>query len=197
MRLFTFNRAIADRLGPALARTPLTPNHLTTLALGSGLAAGWFMAQAGRPGLLAGAFFLHLSFLLDNCDGMVARIKGTSSAAGMWYDRVADLAVDAALWAGLAAGAVRQGVTPWVWALAAPAMIGSFVHFLQIDESRREGKAPRPAGNAFASSMDSLSGDGDPSVLVWIMALIGYPGYLLLAGAVYMLALWVYSVRKN
>ena len=37
--LFSFNRALAVRLSDVLVKTPLTPNHVTTLSLVFGLAS--------------------------------------------------------------------------------------------------------------------------------------------------------------
>src|SRR3989338_1949827 len=90
----SLNRKLALKAVPFLARTPFTPNQLTSLSLLLGIVAAYFFSLGSRISLLEGAFFLQLSFIADNCDGGVARLKNLSSEFGMWYDFVADLFVD-------------------------------------------------------------------------------------------------------
>ena len=194
--LFTYNRTVSAWLAPQLARTPLTPNHLTTLSLAAGLFAGFCMAHGTRQGLLAGAFFLHLSFILDNCDGAVARIKSMQSVSGMWYDYLADLAVDFALWTGLAVGADRQGLDGHVYGVAALACAGSALNFWRVVVQRRQ---PAPAvqkgrGNLVASFTGPLGKDGDPSLLVWFLAFTAGPAALLYLGCAYIFLVWSFSL---
>src|SRR3989344_4782763 len=95
--LLGLNRRIADAFVPLLVRTPLRPNHVTTLSLVSGPFAAWLLSLGSRKWMLAGALTLQFSFILDNCDGTLARLKSMQSALGMWYDYAADLAVELAL----------------------------------------------------------------------------------------------------
>src|SRR5690606_20763592 len=73
------------------ARYPwLTPNLLTAIAFGLGLAAaGSFLA--GGPGwLAAGALLYHAAFMVDCMDGKIARLLGTGSVLGGWLDFLLD-----------------------------------------------------------------------------------------------------------
>ena len=81
----------AIRLTRLLAnRTSITPNQITvgSVVLGA-LSAGCF-ALASPGMLLLGALFYHLSFVLDCCDGKVARLKGTGTLFGQWLDFMLD-----------------------------------------------------------------------------------------------------------
>ncbi len=70
--------------------TPLTPNQLTVLSFGAGLAASWFFWTATTGALIAGAILFYVSFTLDCVDGKIARLKGTGSPFGEWFDYVLD-----------------------------------------------------------------------------------------------------------
>ena len=86
------------RLARALVRpmlgTPITPNHLTTARLVTGIAACAIFV-ADDPGWdVWGAAFWVLSCLLDRADGELARLGNASSAAGHRYDYYCDVAVN-------------------------------------------------------------------------------------------------------
>jgi hypothetical protein len=114
----------------------------------------------------------------------------------MWYDYVADLVVDFALWIALAAGTLAQGVHAPAYALAALACAGSAANFLRVVAVRgrpaEERALPEGAG-VWARSLAVLGGDGDPSVFVWVLAAAGYPGWFLLFGCIYVNVLWIHG----
>lgn len=202
--LFTFNRKIASRVSALLVKTPVTPNHITTLSMGAGLWAGYFFSQGRRSTMILGAIFLQISFILDNCDGDIARAKGLQSRFGMWYDFCADLAVDFALWTGLALGAVTldvPGAAVRGWWLAA--MAGSAINFTRVTGERlaairaaksASDKVPPPSNQSvWRTVLYVLGQDGDPTVLIYFFALLGSPWLFLILGAVYINALWILS----
>lgn len=193
---FTFNRKIADSVFvPIFMKTLLRPNHITALSLLSGLATGLMMSKGSRSGLLWGAFFLQLSFILDNCDGGVARLKNMRSASGMWFDLIADLIVDLSLWAGLAAGAVSEGELPrWAWGLFIMAVAGSLSHFWYVTKKRMRGETGNEisrTNDPFWSAAHTLSHDGDPSFLVWLLMVFLSPSQFLFLGTLYVHLLWL------
>ena len=194
--LFTFNRKIADAFFvPFFMKTPLRPNHITALSLMSGVLAGWVVSGGSRSDFLVGAFFLQLSFILDNCDGSVARLKNMRSVSGMWLDFTADLIVDFAFWVGLAAAAISRGEMVFhVASLFAAAGAGSLINFWRVSQRRlkeKTGKKESSTKHPFLSAAHALGNDGDPSILVWAFALFFQPIQLLFFGAVYVHFLWV------
>lgn len=198
--LFSFNRAIAVRVSDVLVKTPLTPNQVTTLSLLTGFASAAMMARGTRRGLLLGALLLQIAFILDNCDGEIARRKNLRSKFGMWYDFIADFFVDCAVWTGLCAGALAQGVTTLVVPVALAAIAGSGALFFVVVSRRLRGgsgKEPSPTRNPILSALHVLGHDGDPSLLAWIFAFAGYPGWMLLAGCVYVNILWIYTAIRR
>lgn len=206
--LFTFNRRISAKLSSVLIKMPLTPNHVTTLSMGAGLWAGYFFSSGRRSGMLLGAAFLQLSFILDNCDGDIARAKSLQSRFGMWYDFTADLMVDFALWSGLALGAVSLGVPGaavrgwWLAALAGSTInysrvVGERLAVIRASGSASE-KIPPPAHRpVWKTALYVLSQDGDPTILVYVLALTGSPWLFLILGAVYVNALWLLTWKRS
>ncbi|HEV3105536.1 MAG TPA: CDP-alcohol phosphatidyltransferase family protein, partial [Trinickia sp.] len=75
----TWDARLARRLVTPLKNTRITPNHLTTLRLLTGLAGAACLAQGGLTWTNAGALLVVLSNFLDHTDGELARISGKSS----------------------------------------------------------------------------------------------------------------------
>jgi phosphatidylserine synthase len=133
--LYRFLSAPITRL---LLRTPLTPAAITissflTVLLGAGL-----IAIGNRGGEIAGGLLVQAGFVLDCCDGEVARARRVVSERGALLDtildRYADLAIVAAL--VLAAG---SGAADWVWgyAAAAASMLVPYINALRPDAPPR------------------------------------------------------------
>jgi phosphatidylglycerophosphate synthase len=194
------NRRASMRLTRLFLRADVHPNYLTTLGLASGIVAGSFMALGSRPGMLAGAFALHLSFLLDNCDGELARLRRLESRFGRRYDIAADVLVDLALWTGLGLGAFSAGAAA-APAAAAAACFGSIANGAAVVFERRKGlstsvhKVPRVDARlrrrTLFSLLEVLAHNGDSIFLAWGMAAIGDPWLFLLCGAVFINGLWL------
>src|ERR1700685_42929 len=83
---------LARRFVAPLKDSWVTPNHLTTVRLGVGLAA----AAAFLPGTYGwsnlAALLLVVSNFLDHTDGELARMSGKSSRIGNIYDLASDAA---------------------------------------------------------------------------------------------------------
>jgi len=97
----------------------ITPNLLTGLAtlLGVGSAA-CFLAQ-DRWWLAAGAALFHLSFIVDCMDGKIARLNGTGSMFGAWFDFVFDrLRVFMCALALFGGQYARTGEVAYLWTLS-------------------------------------------------------------------------------
>lgn len=110
-------RRLSRLLTPLLLRTPLTPNQITVLSLALGLAAAWQFAQGSYLGNSLGAFMFALSYVLDNCDGEVARARQVSSTFGHRFDTFSDWLVNASFFVGLGMGASSAtGEIWWLWA---------------------------------------------------------------------------------
>jgi phosphatidylglycerophosphate synthase len=98
----------------------ITPNLLSGVAFLFGLGAAVCFALQDRWWLVAGAVLFHLSFLVDCMDGKVARLNGTGSMFGQWFDFIFDrLRVVLCAVALMGGQYARSGDVAWVWLAAA------------------------------------------------------------------------------
>jgi phosphatidylglycerophosphate synthase len=99
---------LARRLVEPFKDSWVTPNHLTTIRLGVGIAA----AAAFTPGTYAwsnlAALLLILSNFLDHTDGELARMSGKSSRIGHLYDLASDAAVTILLFVAIGVGVAAK-----------------------------------------------------------------------------------------
>lgn len=99
-----------------LVGTAVTPNHLTTLRLITGLAASLMLMLGTRAGDWAGGALWLVSAFLDRADGELARIGGMMSQAGHDYDYRVDVIVNSAFFLAIGVG-LRHS---WLGASAPP-----------------------------------------------------------------------------
>jgi archaetidylinositol phosphate synthase len=92
-------RPLAHPLVLVFARLRVPPPLVVCAAGAAGIAAA---VELGRGSLLAAALLVQLKTLLDNADGQLARLTGSTSAFGRYLDSEVDLLVNAALFAALA-----------------------------------------------------------------------------------------------
>lgn len=102
-----FDRALSTRISRHLVRTPLRPNHITTIGTCIGFAGAWGLAQGSYLSGVLGALLFWFAVIIDGCDGEVARLKFLESRFGYWYDITTDNLVHAAVFAGLGVGLYR------------------------------------------------------------------------------------------
>lgn len=97
----------------------ITPNLLSGLAFVFGIAAAYCFAMQDRWWLVAGALLFHLSFVVDCMDGKIARLNGTGSMFGQWFDFIFDrLRVVLCAIALMGGQYARTGDVAWVWLAA-------------------------------------------------------------------------------
>ena len=141
-----------------LARTPVTPNQLTTLTLVLALAgAGLFAAgDAALVEWAAGLFVL--ARFLDHFDGELARLKGLASRFGYYYDYVAGGVSYAALFLGTGIGLAAGPLGPWALLLglagSASAVLSMGLN-LGIDKAKAQekGGAADPTHSSTVSTL--------------------------------------------
>lgn len=108
MALKSWDSRIAHYLILPLRETPVTPNHLTSLGLISGIVGGIFFS-CGTPACVNWAALLFIiSSLMDHCDGELARMTGKSTQFGLYYDHLASAANFIAFFVGAGVG-LRHG----------------------------------------------------------------------------------------
>lgn len=96
-----------------LLRTPVTANQLTGLMIVVGLLAAAAAALAGLAWAVLAFVLVQLYFLLDLCDGEVARWRRSTSITGVYLDRVGHYLVEAALLSAYGFRAGGQELGGW------------------------------------------------------------------------------------
>jgi phosphatidylglycerophosphate synthase len=106
-------RDVSLRFTALFIRTPVTANQLTGLMIVVGLLAA---VAAAAPGWLTGALAfvgVLVYFMLDLCDGEVARWRKQTSITGVYLDRVGHYVVEAALLSAYGFRAGGQELGGW------------------------------------------------------------------------------------
>ena len=120
-----------------LTATPVTPNHLTTARLLSGVAAAALVAAGAAPWTIIGCALFLISMLLDRADGELARLSGKTSAFGhrldLWADAVCDTLIVLALGIAQRDGVFGGWAVP-MGAIAALSVAVIFLNVLALDQ---------------------------------------------------------------
>jgi phosphatidylglycerophosphate synthase len=90
-------RHISIYLTALLVRTPISANGVTGLMILSGWAIAGALLIPGIWGAVLALFFSQLQLYFDCCDGEVARWRGTSSARGVFLDKVGHYTTEGAV----------------------------------------------------------------------------------------------------
>jgi phosphatidylglycerophosphate synthase len=141
-RLFPLVRHLSVRVSRGLVRLPVTPNQITTVSLACALGGAWCFADPSRGAQIAGGLLILAYYVLDNCDGEIARAKGLGSRFGHNYDTFVDWVGHSALFVGLGLGAdAAWGSRWWFWLGVAGAAGGTINYFLGVAMDLRAGGA--------------------------------------------------------
>jgi phosphatidylglycerophosphate synthase len=87
-----FTDPIAVPLVRLLARSGVSPDQISVLAIVLGVAVGPLFALGTRAGFIAGALTFYAAFTVDCIDGKLARAAGVTSEKGAALDRIGDAA---------------------------------------------------------------------------------------------------------
>jgi len=140
---FPLIRHLSKRVTPVLLRLPISANQVTTLSLVLGCWAGWVLTMGGQAAALQASTLLIAAYILDNCDGEVARARGQSSKFGAALDDFADWVVHSLFFLGLGWGhALVSGDAYWWW-FGIAAAVGGTINYARAQWfSAREAAAP-------------------------------------------------------
>jgi phosphatidylglycerophosphate synthase len=115
-------RPLAFGLVKAVQPTSITPNQITFVSLIMGLASGYCYWQGTPQYLLWGAILLFLTNLFDCADGMLARVRKSSSLTGYLFDGLVDYTTNTAVIVGMLHGLSVTGASPlFIWLIGVPA----------------------------------------------------------------------------
>jgi phosphatidylglycerophosphate synthase len=123
-----------------LCNSWVTPNHLTTLRLASGLGAALFFGTGEWPYLAA--WLWVISTFLDHTDGELARMSGKQSRSGHFYDLVTDAVATMSLFIGIGWGLTSSYLGKWALLMGLIAGVAIAVIFhLRNEIEQQSGKA--------------------------------------------------------
>lgn len=209
-RAFPLVRHLSVRLSRILAPTPITPNQITSVSLFASLAGAWCFADPSRAAQIAGGLLFLAFYVLDNCDGEIARAKGLSTRFGLYYDTFVDWVGHAALFVGLGIGAeAAWGSRWWFWFGVAGAAGGTVNYFLGLYLDYRAGGAkdtasePAPARPGPARLLDTLGyvfrelTRADFCFILLALALMGWSWALLPPAAIGAQVYWCMAFIKG
>ena len=147
--LFPLIRHLSYPVTILLLRTPLTANQATFLSMIPGLAAAYFLFFGGYMFGIVGSVFLFFNYLLDHCDGEIARAKNQSSRFGHEFDTFVDWIVHTALFAAMGHGALLEtGQIIWLWFGLAASIGGTINYALSVYwRLRKSGGDPDAIGS--------------------------------------------------
>lgn len=186
-----------------------SPNVVTFVSLALGLLAAGLVLTENRWAWVASAVLVQLALVVDCVDGEIARFTRRFSAFGAWLDGVGDRVKEYAVFAALAAVAVREGSAGWTVGMAAMALVTlrhleDYAYFDRL----RPLRASRPALRSVAPGEDGGPAGARTTLLPgptrrqqrihWAKKVIHFPiaeRYLLISLSLLtfhaMLALWV------
>jgi phosphatidylglycerophosphate synthase len=115
----TFNRRLCRPLVRALTHTHLSPNIVTVAGLVVAIMSALMYARGSYWAYVGGAILFFVSGLIDEMDGMLARLTFRESAFGTWFEGFVDNATYLLLFSGITAGLCRQrGKSELLWGIA-------------------------------------------------------------------------------
>ncbi len=121
-----FNRRLAYPLAVVSAKVGLHPNVVSIVGMTVGAASGWWF-QFQDSAVTWGVALLVVATIIDNADGMVARMTGKSSEFGYVLDGLCDNVVFTSVYVG-GIYSIWEADTPfggewgpWAWLLAVAA----------------------------------------------------------------------------
>ena len=163
-----------------LAGTAVTPNHLTTVRLLTGVTAAAAFAIGDEPWIGIGVLLFVISMLFDRADGELARLSGKSSRFGQLYDigtdAVCDFSVLVGIGIGVSAGPLGK-VAVLMGAFAGVSVAFIFILIMKIEMDLG------PGGGAFGA-VAGFDAD-DAMAIIPIAMWLGYGEMLLMAAVVF------------
>ena len=136
-----FNRKLCRPLVRALTHTPVTPNMVTFAGLLVAIVSAYSFSQGTYLASLTGALLFFVSGLLDEVDGMLARIRFSDSPFGTWFEGTVDNISYLLLFVGITVGLYRQR-GPLEVLIGEVTLIGAVLSVLVISWQRKRSTRP-------------------------------------------------------
>ena len=134
------------RLSYLLVHTSITPNQVTLISTAVGFLGAAIIASPIYGARILGVAIWFVAFILDFCDGEIARYERMKSDYGHWFDSVTDRAKDLALLTAITASTFWQTQAPWVLLAGLLALGGTLLHSYAISYGYKAKEKSSPGG---------------------------------------------------
>jgi CDP-L-myo-inositol myo-inositolphosphotransferase len=128
------NRPISLKISEMLLKTGITPNQISLFGFFIGILGALFFSFGDYIYLVIGGVLVHLSSIVDGCDGEVARLKLIETKYGGWFDAVLDRYADAIIIFGMIYGHWILHHDIIIWTIGFMALTGSFLNSYTADK---------------------------------------------------------------
>lgn len=135
-----------------LVKTPVTPNHLTTVRLVTAIAAACAFAVGTHQADVIGGIIFIISAFFDRADGELARVSGKTSPWGHVYDLICDVLACTLAFIGIGVGLRAGPIGAWSIALgiASGVSIGLIFWVIEkIKDAKANGEHAFPTRGGF------------------------------------------------
>lgn len=135
-----WDQRLARAVVRPLARTPVTPNHVTALGLVVGLAAAGLFATGSAAAADVAAALVMLYLFIDHADGELARLTGKTTTFGQRFDSLVGAVNTTTFFIGIGVGLSERPLGAWALALGLAAGLANVViAAFRIEMRRRFG----------------------------------------------------------
>ena len=183
-------RRISLALSRRLSKTRVTPNAMTLVSVGVGLAGAALFLSPSPWVPLTGALLVLTHSILDGCDGELARLKFQESRFGGVLDFWGDNVVHSAVFSAIAIAWARAAGQSWPLLLGASAVLGTILSAAFVYRSTMMQVAEGPlftsvsrSETAFAKLVDALGRRDFLYLIVLLAAFHQERWFLVLAAA--------------
>ncbi len=209
---FPLIRKLAEPTTVLLLKTSITPNQITWISILLGLLGSATLLLGTRRGDVACGLLFVASYILDNCDGEIARAKNLKSRFGAVLDTAGDFVVHMTFFMTLGVAIyLRTGANFWLWC-GGLAALGNIVNYV-ISHLPGEGQPSETPGDGdgfkYPSREDSVGKwlafvlrelmRADFCFIVLVLGIFDELRMLLPLGALGAQAYWIayFAVRKE
>ena len=173
---------VSIRLSYLFAHTSITPNQLTVLSTFVAILGAAMIQWPTYYVRIAGIMIWFLAYVLDFCDGEIARYRNMQTEFGHWLDVVSDRLKDVALFTAVTLLAVRESQSTITVLAGLLALGGTMVYTYSVSARTSERStiqfSPDRFGNINYAIMTVLVLLNQPELFLYIVVLVTSLGLL-------------------
>ena len=174
------NRRISRQITRQLVKTPITPNQTTFICLTVGIVSACYFWIGGYWNYLIGALVFQFSFIFDQCDGEIARLKFMESRFGGWFDAVCDSIIRTLMILGMTGSMYAVSNQTLILILGILSSVGIFVSTIlsSYETLKKEEESLNSASveneNKLSALIDKFNNTDSFSIILFICILSGH-----------------------